>query len=176
MRWIRFLVPLLFVACGGKVWSGPEGATDPGDDPSPIPPPSAASTTPPASPRGVADAAAPPEDVRTNPFRAGDVWLGGYTCAQGLTQLWLRIVAVEGDRITDAVFDFTYDRIHGAFHTTGTYYPLTGTASFAPGDWIQHPNGYVTVALDGALKNGGRTYEGNVTGPRCTTFSLVRTP
>ncbi|HVY47575.1 MAG TPA: hypothetical protein VHB21_16915, partial [Minicystis sp.] len=109
-----------------------------------------------------------------NPFAAGQHWLGTYTCEQGLTELDLRIVAVQGDDIGDGVFAYTWGDVVGSYHVTGTFEPATASAKFVPGAWIDQPAGWTSVGMLGTVDAAMTTYAGDITYAGCGTFSVIR--
>lgn len=149
-RIFSFALAVVMAGCGGKVIEE-----------------SAAPT-----PKAVAE---PVLEQESNPFHAGDEWRGTYTCAQGLTQLELEIVAAHGNVVDDAVFDFDWvdGDSKGSFHMNGTFDPATGKASLERGAWIDDPGpNWLTVSMDGDAQP--TTFTGDVIGPGCTTFSLTK--
>jgi hypothetical protein len=126
-----------------------------------------------AAPRQMAPAPRPPQGI--NPFVAGDWWSGTYFCPQGETELLLRIRDVTNDTI-HAFFGFKFqpNKIDGSFALNGHYSRATGRVRFDPVAWINQPDGYVTVGLDGTAS--ATRYEGEVLGPGCGRFELRRIP
>jgi len=117
----------------------------------------------------------PPPETKTGvepraatPFLPSQSWHGAYTCAQGVTELWLRIVRVQ-DADVDAVFEFTHapTGVNGSYRMHGEWDGKV--VHFEAGDWMIRPDGYVTVDLEGGFTDP-RTFRGRVHGPGCTTF------
>jgi hypothetical protein len=111
----------------------------------------------------------------TKAVQAGQVWRGRYQCAQGWTQAVLRIVTVDHQRVA-AIFEFFHREsgARGAYHVQGIYAPETLRLSLVPGAWIDQPQGYISVALGGALRSEGETYEGQIAHQSCGAFRLRR--
>ena len=117
-----------------------------------------------------------PPVARTNPFVAGSTWRGSYTCPQGPTELELRVVAVQGDVIEDALFAFDYaQRTVGSFHLSGSFEPESSRAKLDAGAWVTRPgSGWYTVGMDGTVDASGMVYEGKIVAAGCSTFRLTR--
>ena len=178
-----------FTACGARTLLS-ERTTDTARDAGPDAPPEAApgaldagSPSPSSEDAGeheapLADAATPPEGdaALPNPFVVGDDWTGTYVCAQGVTNLTLHVLAVSGDAIDDAVFDFdwTSGSVTGSYHLSGTYDPTTDHARFAPGAWIAQPAGWFSVGMDGTVDPTTPVYAGHITDSSCAAFSVTR--
>jgi hypothetical protein len=111
------------------------------------------------------------------PFVAGEVWSGQYVCSQGLTQMRLHIVSVEGVQIR-AIWEFNHppSGAAGRFWMNGTYEPTTRSLHLHPQQWIVRPDNYVMCDLVGTVAPDGRVYSGRVTScsSACTWFRLVR--
>lgn len=119
--------------------------------------------------------ASPPTAPSVHPFRPGQDWVGTYTCAQGLTDLDLRIVATDGDTISDALFLFDWKTggESGSYHMTGTFDPKSGNATFTPKAWIDQPDpSWHMVGMSGAVV--GHRYAGDITDSECGTFGVTR--
>jgi hypothetical protein len=114
--------------------------------------------------------------ARTNPLVAGSTWRGSYTCRQGPTELELRIVAVNGDLIDDALFDFDYaSRSVGSFHLSGRFEPESSRVILDAGAWVTRPGGgWNTVDMDGTVDASGTVYEGKIVSAGCGAFRLTR--
>ncbi len=110
-----------------------------------------------------------------NPFSAGSVWIGEYTCPQGVTQVELKIVTVTGNQIEDALFDFDYaGQTSGSFHLSGRFEPDSHRAVLDRGAWVSRPRGWNTVGMDGAVDVTGTTYAGTIVSSGCGAFRLTR--
>jgi len=115
----------------------------------------------------------PEETPNELPFAVNQLWTGHYTCAQGETQLTLRIERVSGADI-DAVFEFYHPpsgaegsyRIHGKWSAPKRY------ITFKPGEWLDHPSGYITVGMTGTVS--GEHFSGTIDNDTCKDFSLSR--
>jgi hypothetical protein len=113
------------------------------------------------------------------PFVAGETWEGHYVCTQGLTNLRLQVVRVEGARVS-VIFDFHHSPTGaaGRYWMSGTYDRATRRIRFVAGAWIDQPQGYVTVGLDGAVSADRATYSGQIVSESsgCTWFDVRRRP
>lgn len=108
------------------------------------------------------------------PFAAAQVWAGTYTCAQGKTNVTLRITSVAGNAV-GAIFDFTVPSgPAGKFQMSGTYDPSTRHLRLEPGAWIVRPAGYMTVPVDATVSADGKAYTGRIDTPGCSDFSVRR--
>lgn len=108
-----------------------------------------------------------------NPFRANEYWTGDYVCPQGLTGLYLHVVAVDGDAI-DATFDFDWRGTQGSFELHGTWETAERHAHFEPGAWIVRPSSsWQTVGMDGNVDHLGREFSGTIPSPGCGRFALA---
>lgn len=102
------------------------------------------------------------------------VFRGTYVCAQGLTVLELLVVEDE------AIFHFSAAPSNP--HVPSGWYSMRGTVDLArgllrlmPERWMNRPGeSWSMVGLDGVSRDGGRSFQGEVAGPGCTTFSLSR--
>ena len=106
------------------------------------------------------------------PMNAGENWVGRYTCAQGTTDLDLRIDAVTGNTI-DATFIFAHgpSGAAGSYKMRGDIAP-DGTLALAPGAWVARPANYGSVGMTGVVR--GAVYSGRIDNPSCSTFSVRR--
>jgi hypothetical protein len=164
------------VATAEPVADATPASIDAGLDVDAVPPDTARRDAPTEDAVGGTDVVSPPPPP--NPFRAGDRWVGTYTCPQGLTQLDLEIVSTAGNDVTDAVFDFDFTpaKITGSFHMSGIFAPATLAASFVPGAWVQRPVGWNSVGMTGTVALATMTYSGEITAPGCGSFSVRRMP
>jgi len=153
----RLAVLSLLVACGGSEVSVVEVP------PQPLPPP------PPATVQVQMQVARGPLLMR-----AGENWIGRYQCAQGTTDLDLRIEAVNGSQI-DATFIFSHApsgaagsyRMHGAIDPDGS---VTLAPTSEP--WIARPPNYIPVGMSGSVN--GDVYRGRIDHSSCGSFSVRR--
>jgi hypothetical protein len=104
---------------------------------------------------------------------------GSYTCAQGLTALVLRIFIPSTASETRAQFSFGPSQLkpsvpNGSFSMAGHVDLSRGTMTLRPIEWIQRPEPYVMVGLEGASSDGGKTFYGRVLGEGCDSFSMIR--
>ncbi|UJW85720.1 hypothetical protein [Devosia sp. SL43] len=102
-------------------------------------------------------------------------WVGSYVCYQGLTALTLTIEP-DGQQWS-GVFAFGPDKDNktvprGAYELVIT--ENDGQLHMEPGAWIEQPEGYVTVALDGAVSEDMRMLAGVVDFDGCTRFATER--
>jgi TPR repeat protein/tRNA A-37 threonylcarbamoyl transferase component Bud32 len=111
-----------------------------------------------------------------SPFVAGESWRGQYTCAQGQTDLALRIVDAGGDDRVTALFDFDFGhgKTTGRFFVSGTYDAARGSIAFTPGAWIDQPPGYVTVGFSGQVSLQKTILAGRVDNASCGAVRVVR--
>lgn len=153
-----FAVASLVAACGGEV-----SVVELPPQPLPSPPP-------PTLQAQVSIAQSAPVVMN-----AGDHWIGRYLCAQGMTDLDLRIDAVNGSRI-DATFVFSH-RPSGAAgsYTMRGAIGADGSLTLAPTSepWIARPPNYVAVGMSGVVE--GAMYRGRIDNPSCGAFNVRRT-
>jgi len=111
-----------------------------------------------------------------NPFERKRTWVGDYDCVQGNTGLALRIVDVRG-RVVRAVFDFRHapTGAAGSYLIAGTYEPDTRRVRFDPSRWIERPEDYVMVSMEGEIASDGSLFAGKITFPGCGAFHLKPT-
>jgi len=159
---LRALAVVLAFACACGADSSATVVEVP-PQPLPRPPPSTEVALAPQVP--VSSPAAPAA------FRAGEVWRGTYRCAQGETDLEVRITSVQGDDV-EAVFAFSHapSGAEGAYTMHGTV--SNGHAVFAPERWIRRPPGYVTVGMRGRV--AGSAFDGRIDNPTCGAFHVRR--
>jgi hypothetical protein len=149
---LSLVVALELIACGGR------------EQPPVVTAPVSEGAFEVAPPKEEADAGRAP----VGPFVAKQVWHGAYTCPQGPTELWIRVVRVENDEV-DAVFEFSHAETNafGSYRIHGTWDGRR--AHFEAGDWLRQPEGYVTVDLEGTFPDP-RTFRGRILAAGCTTF------
>jgi clan AA aspartic protease (TIGR02281 family) len=104
---------------------------------------------------------------------------GSYICAQGLAALVLRILTPSTASETRAQFSFGPSQLDpsvpdGSFSMVGHVDLSRGTMTLRPIEWIQRPGPYVMVGLEGASRDGGKTFYGRVVGEGCDSFSMIR--
>jgi hypothetical protein len=102
-------------------------------------------------------------------------WVGSYVCNQGLTALTLTIAA--GGEQWSGIFAFGPDKANkdvprGSYELTIS--ERDGRIDLVPGAWIEQPEGYVTVALRGALSDDLTTLSGEVDFEGCESFETRR--
>ena len=105
-------------------------------------------------------------------MNAGENWIGRYQCAQGMTDLDLRIDAVNGNQI-DATFIFAHgpSGAAGEYKMRGTIAP-DGNLTLVPGAWVARPPNYVSVGMTGVVN--GTAYRGRIDNPTCGIFIVRR--
>ncbi|HEX7389646.1 MAG TPA: hypothetical protein VF286_06015 [Acidiphilium sp.] len=106
------------------------------------------------------------------------LWQGRYICSQGQTAVALRITAESPTRV-NAIFYFHALAANphvpqGCFMMQGRYDPASRRITLTPTRWLAQPPFYVWVALSGTVGPGGGAITGNITGPACSSFALVR--
>lgn len=104
--------------------------------------------------------------------RPGEDWFGRYVCAQGETDLDLRIENVTADSV-EATFIFAHgpSGAAGSYRMRGTISP-SGRMRLVPSAWIQRPPNYVMVGMSGELR--GDTFSGRIDDPSCSEFVVRR--
>jgi hypothetical protein len=108
---------------------------------------------------------------------SGD-WVGVYTCAQGVTDLDLRIVE-QPDGLR-AMFHFYADPANpgvpeGCFTMQGRHDAAERRGDLRPLVWRLQPPGYIPVAMAGTENVIGNVIFGRIVAtPGCTNFILVR--
>lgn len=110
---------------------------------------------------------------RPNPFIARRTWVGDYDCAQGRTQLTLRVIDARGTWVR-AIFDFHHlpSSAAGQYYVAGAFDEASGRVRLEPGPWIEQPPNYETVGLDGQLSADGKRFSGKITNASCGAFRL----
>ena len=109
----------------------------------------------------------------------GGVWVGKYICGQGVTRLDLDIKPGAGDAIT-ATFSFgplpeNPEVPKGAYRMEGKYDPATRRVQLEGVKWIDYPQNYIMVGLDGHMTADGGRITGIVpTMASCTDFEVKR--
>lgn len=127
------------------------------------------------------DGEAPPPPSSTQktfiPIQEGQNWNGYYVCAQGATNLVLRITHVSWVKPSDyydieAIFDFDFasGRCTGQFNVKGQYNKSSRSLELHPAGWIVNPCNYNQVGLRGTISRDGVTYVGTI--PQCREFKL----
>ena len=110
---------------------------------------------------------------------ANAVFRGSYICAQGLTALVLRILTPSTASETRAQLSFGPSQLNpsvhnGSFSMAGHVDLSRGTMTLWPIEWLQRPEPYVMVGLEGASSDGGKSFYGRVVGDGCHSFSMLR--
>ena len=116
--------------------------------------------------------------ARTSAQVAG-YWVGKYICGQGITRLDLDIRQDKGNAIT-ATFRFgplpeNPEVPKGSYRMEGTYDPKTRRVKLEGVTWIEYPQNYVMVGLDGRMDADGGRIAGMVpTMSNCSDFEVKR--
>jgi hypothetical protein len=106
-------------------------------------------------------------------------WTGKYICGQGITRLDLAIEQGKGNTLT-ATFRFgpLPENPHvptGAYTMTGTYDPILRHVELEGVKWIEYPQNYIMVGLDGRMDPDGGRIKGIVpTLANCGEFEVKR--
>jgi TPR repeat protein len=110
------------------------------------------------------------------PFRKGETWVGSYTCAQGLTDVALRVVDTGADGHLSIVFEFDYGKgtVRGRYLGPGRYDASTGSFELSPGTWLEQPPRYVMVGARGEVSAQGRVMVGQMDAASCGAIRVVR--
>ena len=110
------------------------------------------------------------------------IWVGSYTCLQGIT--WLRLTIETGDHGGPATGHFQFGP-----HTDNPSVPkgdywMKGTARpgahgelevmLVPDKWVSRPNGYVMVGLTAKSDREQRAMSGTIDYASCTTLNVTR--
>jgi hypothetical protein len=111
--------------------------------------------------------------------RVSGQWVGKYICGQGITRLDLEIKQSEGNAIT-ATFRFgplpeNPEVPKGSYRMEGTYDPATRHVKLEGVKWIEYPQNYIMVGLDGRMDADGGRISGLVpTMQSCSDFEVKR--
>ncbi len=110
-------------------------------------------------------------------------WEGSYICGEELTNLRLVIEAESATNI-EAIFSFYEDNINeslpdGVFRMEGAlevFDPpsIPNILQLRATNWVNQPSGYETVDLIGDVYPSQEKITGNVIGPNCTQFELIK--
>jgi hypothetical protein len=110
---------------------------------------------------------------------------GQYIWDQGTTELNLQVVGGPSSDQSYAIFHFSPiisnpNVASGSYVLKGRFDATQGVITMSPMAWITRPLGYMAVGLNGASTDGGKTYEGQLTGVTgllagCSTFEMERT-
>ena len=78
------------------------------------------------------------------------------------------------DNWVRAIFDFHHgpSRAAGRYYVAGNFDPRTGVVSLVPGPWIEKPEGYVAVGMEGQMSPEGKLISGKITHPDCGGFRI----
>jgi hypothetical protein len=118
------------------------------------------------------------------PFAVAGDWTGKYICGQGITRLDLHIeqgpYKKGGGTSLTATFRFgplpeNPDVPKGAYTMTGTWDPMLRHVQLEGVKWIEYPQNYIMVGLDGRMDPDGRRIKGFVpTLQNCSEFEVKR--
>ena len=106
-------------------------------------------------------------------------WTGKYICGQGITRLDLEIEQKAGNNLA-ATFSFgplpeNPDVPTGRYAMTGTWDPMLRRVQLEGVKWIEYPQNYIMVGLDGRMTADGGFIKGIVpTLFNCTDFEVRR--
>ena len=103
-------------------------------------------------------------------------WVGSYMCYQGLTALTLTIEP-DGEQWT-GIFAFGPNKDNKTVPRGSYELVITrseGGVHMEPGSWIEQPEGYTAVPLDGAVSEDLTMLAGEVQFEGCTRFATART-
>lgn len=104
-------------------------------------------------------------------LRPGDELTGSYYCAQGDTDLTLRVLSLAGSSLrVEFVFRHEPSRAAGRFTLVGEC--VGEHVTLRPEAWIERPAGYIMVGMEGDAERGGR-FAGRMTHPSCGAFSVT---
>lgn len=104
-------------------------------------------------------------------LRAGDTFTGSYVCAQGDTDLILRVLSVQGATLrVEFAFAHRPSRAAGSYTLTGLC--AGDHVTLQPEAWIRRPPGYIMVGMEGDAARGGR-FSGRITHASCGAFSVT---
>ena len=103
------------------------------------------------------------------------VWEGSYECAQGITGLTLRLRGYPDGRL-EGVFEFSAVEENpevpsGSYRVHGRVSP-GWVVTLEAGEWLVHPEDYVTVPLVGRVVADPVRIHGFVDDPYCGSFSV----
>jgi hypothetical protein len=120
--------------------------------------------------------AAQAQSPTPNPVRN---YVGSYVCAQGLTELDLKILTQPNHpNHQQAAFIFWPPHHGSAAHPQGVYFmhgtinPVLGILRLTPSNWLKRPPYYAMVPMTGFSNDGGAIFTGTIQFPGCTRFSL----
>jgi hypothetical protein len=110
---------------------------------------------------------------------------GHYICDQGTTGLTLQVIGGPSIDESYAIFHFSPiisnpNVASGSYVLKGRFDVAEGIITMSPTTWITRPLGYMALGLNGASSDGGKTFEGQLTGVAgllggCSTFEMERT-
>ncbi len=106
------------------------------------------------------------------------VYVGTYTCSQGVTGLRLTIRSI-GASAYEATFDFYPTRENpgvpsGSAVFSGAYAEASRTLRLDGQRWVQRPGGYNLITLDGRFDPSFQQYSGSIPSGGCSSFSTYR--
>lgn len=102
-------------------------------------------------------------------------WSGEYVCSQGLTRMTLRIERA-GPEVSGLFAFYAHEDNpgvpSGCFELSGTYDAQTGAISLAPGAWLERPDNYRPVGLEGVVDLAAGEMTGLIPLAPCGNFDL----
>jgi hypothetical protein len=108
------------------------------------------------------------------------VWTGRYECAQGVSALQLTL-DVEPDGRARAIFDFgpladNPTVPNGSYRLRGTAVPADDaiTVSLQPDEWIDQPENYVMVGIQGGIDAQRHSLRGRILNDSCAWLDVKR--
>ncbi|MGE0401148.1 MAG: hypothetical protein AB7T06_30845 [Kofleriaceae bacterium] len=136
-------------------------------------------STPPPQPAGVQNTA-PSTAPTIASLPAHTVWTGRYECAQGVTAAQLTLDVEPGGRAR-AIFDFgpladNPTVPNGSYRLRGTAVEADDaiTVSLQPEEWIDQPDGYVMVGIQGGIDANRRALRGRMLNDSCAWLDVKR--
>lgn len=111
------------------------------------------------------------------------VWIGAYTCGQGVTNVRLTIETRDGGdgHAAAAHFQFGPNETnrsvpHGDYWLTGTVREVKGRleVTLRPDHWGVRPSGYVMVGVTATSDREQRSLDGTIDDASCTTIHVKR--
>lgn len=124
---------------------------------------------------------APANAPKTVPLPAHSTWTGRYECGQGVTALQLTIDLEPGDAAR-AIFDFgpladNPTVPNGSYRMRGTVVASSGdtmSVSLHPDEWIDQPENYVMVGLEGTIDPARHSLRGRILNDACAWLDVKR--
>ena len=105
-------------------------------------------------------------------------WLGSYVCGQGHTGMRLAITSAAGTRLAGEFAFFALPDNpavpSGRYLVKGSFDPAGGAVTLDGVRWLEQPQDYVMVGLDGTLDPTGEVISGAIDTAPCTAFKVRR--